>query len=697
MAVSCDPNENKPDVEDGTLKQIEIVANRTTGAWTESDNLYVLYRDVRSGEWATESSKFVVASADKSTFVGDVTLEANSTNNWAAFYPYNAEGAVSFGENLVQKGLDNSDHIAAAMPLYGYKNNVAVNETPNIDMSPMGAVLKVTIKNSLEYAITVASVEVSCTKDIAGSFKAEFKAEQPTLAGASASKKEILAVEGAGSLAIGQSADFYFIVKPFSLEAGQSIAVALKTDNGDQGASVSFVSGLEVKEGETTAFDAELIPNVGSVNDVPFLVCEYDGYYKAAVSLTNNQEVTISTDSDVDLVKALSPTFWCNVSGTKATFKGQDGTYNLFLRKSTGLIYTEYPEDTCSPVTYWIGGSNNGVGHPGAEEGTLSWNRYTPHERFCVLKTAEGVYEVDLYLTKFSGDGGFQLYNSLTQNGTVDWSGIQGKGYSIVFNGKTTVCSQNNFPMPTYARPGLYHIVFDTNAKTATYTTDVEPETPAEFSAGGVKFSDCTTYSGYQQVQLTLAKNEQVEFTGFENLARSLQSSTWVDITDSKATFKGSNGTYMLFYNMSTGLLYTEVPIDSPENTAMWIGAAFHSSCTSCGNRDNWWEWAKNSPDQRVCMMFTDTKTGTSKEGIFEADAYVDGSFQIYINKEGTKSFDTRGTTVYYNGEKISYSSNNFNYPSAGGAGKYHLKLDLTNRSHNGSYYEGAVLYFTKL
>lgn len=695
FSASCKP-ENK-DPEGGVQTTASIIASKAIGSWAQSDQLLVLYRDIRSGDWATQQSQFSLTSAAGSTFSGTVKLEANSTNHWAAFYPYNAERKIIFNENLTQNGYGSDSHIAPAMPLCGYENGVTITNTPNIHMTDLGAVVKVTLKNSLGSEVVISDIVLSCTKEIAGTYIAEFKGEVPTLSYAATSKKAALKVENASEIAVGQSVDFYFLVKPFALEAGQSVALTVKTDKGDQGASVSFDGGFEAKAGALNAFEAELLPNYGSVNGVPFLVCEYDGYLKAEVSLSKDQEVTIETKDNIDLTKSLSPTFWKNVSGNKATFKGQDGTYNIFLRKSTNLIYTEFPEETASPVTYWLGGTPNGAGHPGADEGTLSWNRYTPAERLCVFKTSEGVYEIDLYLTKFSGDGGFQLYNSLTKDGAVDWNGIGGMGYTIVFNGSSSPCTQNNFPMPVYGRAGVYHIVFDINAKTATYTTDVEPDKPSEFTAGGVKFINSSVYGSYQQAQLTLSKDEEVEFTGFTNLAHVLQSSTWVNVNGNKATFKGPDGTYMLFYNMTTGLLYTEVPIDSPENTAMWIGAAFHSSCTSAGNRDNWWEWAKNTPDKRVCMMFTDTKTDTRKTGIFEADAYVDGTFQIYINQDGTKAFDSRGTTVYYNGEVVTYPSNNFNYPAAGGAGKYHLKLDLTNRANNGSFYTGVVLYFTKL
>ncbi|MGM9790429.1 MAG: hypothetical protein ACI3Y9_09020 [Candidatus Cryptobacteroides sp.] len=465
LVASCDFDEHwGPNLPARTEKTMEITATAADKSWAEGDKLLVLYRNERSGYWSSDASEFTCDASGK--FSGRVSIKSGA-NYWAAYSNFSADQTIAFSTAATtQKGYGNRNHIATAMPYCGSTNGelVAGNESPSIELKKAGAILQISVTNQLEEAVRISEITVNASQPLGGEYLPKFEDDKADYKLLSGTGPAVLAVDSNEDIPVGGSADFYLVVKPFTLPAGETVSVSVKTSIGEKDASIKLKESVSAKAGQTIALSGE-ISDFSTVNGEPFKPCTFAGFALATVNLKSGSIVEFGRMEN--LKKALQPTFWDCISGDEATFKGEDGTYLLYKDGSTGLIYTEFPITEGYPATLWARGADNASGHPGGTVGTATWaGNGNPTNRQCCRRISNNVYEIYLYL---ANEGGFRLYQ-FTNSTPGYWiqTGLSGATpYTISYNGSTFTSGDD---MPCPGEPGTYKVVIDMNTCTGTYT-----------------------------------------------------------------------------------------------------------------------------------------------------------------------------------------------------------------------------------
>ncbi len=210
----------------------------------DADAINVFHTETGSGYYS-ENTKFVLVDAETGEFSTDL-LEGglSASNDWFVLYPYNeyvnspvnegsgylAVGARA-GSAQVQEGNDNLGHIAGYnYPMWGIARGVESEEFPYIRMTHLSSLVEVEVTNGTEESIIVKSVSMTGTEDITGTYYIDFSTDVPAFEGSGegyVSDVVRLNVLDGEPIAAGASAKFYFAVKPFTAEAGQSLKLAI--------------------------------------------------------------------------------------------------------------------------------------------------------------------------------------------------------------------------------------------------------------------------------------------------------------------------------------------------------------------------------------------------------------------------------------------------------------------------------------
>ena len=466
LVASCDFDEHwGPNLPARTEKTMELTVTSADKKWAEGEKLLVLYRNERSGYWSSDASEFTCDASGK--FKGTVNIKSGA-NYWAAYSSFSAENTIAFSTAATtQKGYGSQAHISKARPYCGCTGGelVAEIDSPSIELKQSGAILKISVTNQLEKAVRISEIKVNASQPLGGEFAPKFETDKADYKLASGTGSAVLSVESDEEVPVGGSADFYLVVRPVSLPAGETVSVSVKTSIGEKDASIKLKDNVSLEAGKTVGLTGE-ISDFSTVNNVPFKPCSYPGFTLVTVDLKNGS--TVQFGRVENLRKALQPTFWDYKSEDEAVFKGEDGSYLLYKDGSTGLIYTEFPITEGYPATLWARGEVNASGHPGGTVGTATWDgKGNPTNRQCCRRISNDVYEIYLYL---ANENGFRLYQ-FTSNPPGFWiqDGLSGTTkYTISFNGNTYPNDTDNMPCP--GEPGTYKVVIDMNTCTGTYT-----------------------------------------------------------------------------------------------------------------------------------------------------------------------------------------------------------------------------------
>lgn len=188
--------------------------------------------------------------------------------------------------------------------------------------------------------------------------------------------------------------------------------------------------------------------------------------------LTLKKGDELKFDGFTNLDNMLEPIYF-EGAGDTYRFKGADGKYKLLYSPKRELIYCKIEgdswEDRYFPNCLWITGV--GVGHPLTcnHTGTnlSSWNFDDPRDYMIAMPTADGVYEIDVFL-----DGGFMMrfyYGHTDWGHTFDAKMIDtDPEYWCHWAGKDI--KSENFGPGTGFEVGSYHLKLDVNKKLLTYT-----------------------------------------------------------------------------------------------------------------------------------------------------------------------------------------------------------------------------------
>lgn len=200
-------------------------------SWSDGDKLSVFNKPAGTGSWSG-NLEYSVDDADAGRFVPAsgvvVPFEDGVQYDWKAVYPYTAGLSAGTLPDIpleqTQAGKNSPAHLANYDVLYGEASNT---RTPEIQMSHTGTLLKWTVKNDSELPFTVSSLSFNNGTDT-----------------------YVLSVTGNPEIAPSYSADFYMVAKPFSIAAGDELALSVVTSAGTENQIKTFTSAKSFLAGK---------------------------------------------------------------------------------------------------------------------------------------------------------------------------------------------------------------------------------------------------------------------------------------------------------------------------------------------------------------------------------------------------------------------------------------------------------------
>lgn len=221
--------------------------------WVADDAINIFHAAAGTDAYKSDG-KFTVSDANAGSFAGSLSETLSGSSDWFALYPYSATNAILepvitvASASQTQIGNGSKAHLAGeTFPLWGKATSVASADAPTFTMSQLASVAKVHLTNSSSSPLTVSSVKLTAEEEIAGEFTIDFTLSAPKYtAGASNVSKEVtLSVTDGSAIAVGESADFFIALKPFTATNGTVLKIAVngyektKTLSGD----ITFAAG----------------------------------------------------------------------------------------------------------------------------------------------------------------------------------------------------------------------------------------------------------------------------------------------------------------------------------------------------------------------------------------------------------------------------------------------------------------------
>lgn len=277
--------------------------------WKAGDAINVFHAVVGDIAYENDGSFSTVNGDGKFKGTLSETLDAGSSYNWYAFYPYTSQietpanvskGYTAIGSSYngtqTQNGNDSKAHIAGKnYPLYGVAKNVAASAKPSITMSHASSLVEFVVKNGTGEAFVVKSIAFTAPEDIVGTYYINFASEPVvyTKSGVDyVSSTATLSVDG-GADVPAAGAKFYMGIKPFTAAANSELTVNIETDKGTFEKSITLAN-------ETT-FSAGQIKTI-TVNVNELTVPETIEFVFADEGLSNATAYTTFTKDGIDVI-----------------------------------------------------------------------------------------------------------------------------------------------------------------------------------------------------------------------------------------------------------------------------------------------------------------------------------------------------------------------------------------------------------
>lgn len=276
--TNCSQNEefdSLPTAGNGSFELFTQIDTRTANdglstKWVKNDAMSVFYAEANQSAYSSNHS-FSIAEADLATgrFTGNLaegeSLDATKTYDWYAIYPYkeqinapvNTNGYIYIGgkSNAAQKQTGNNSmaHICGSdYPLCGLAKGVAADQAPVLKMKHASCLVEVKVTNGLTEPLKVTDIAFTAVEDIQGSYYIDFSSENPSFKASNdnyVSNTATLSVSNGEEIAVGESATFYFAVKPFEAAAGDELDLVISgttpSGAGEHAANLSFSDDVE--------------------------------------------------------------------------------------------------------------------------------------------------------------------------------------------------------------------------------------------------------------------------------------------------------------------------------------------------------------------------------------------------------------------------------------------------------------------
>ncbi len=301
--------QDAPSIEsaEGFALYANIPATRTildkegfTLSWAENDQMAVFNAPAGTDQYSA-NLKFVVEDAANGKFTPDegvvVPFEDGVNYDWYVCFPYrelrgeselvtpkgqsDADGYFPIGVTT-QDGYNNSKHISSFDIMVGKAENT---REPVIAMKHLAVLQKFTVTNRSDKPIVITKLTFNGGDNkIFGAFHVDLTSDNPSISQDNAQSlynERALIVKNGTELKVGESADFYMIMAPFTLNVAEVFKVTIETTTGTQVVEKTASEDIEFAAG--TYNTANLVYDFVNLDYL-----YYDTFNDSSSSLTSN-------------------------------------------------------------------------------------------------------------------------------------------------------------------------------------------------------------------------------------------------------------------------------------------------------------------------------------------------------------------------------------------------------------------------
>lgn len=252
--VGCAEEIDQPNVDFGAGVPFELTANTTdtktvndglATKWAKDDALHVFYAEAGATEYGS-NCPFTVSNTETGLFTGTLhtALDASKTYDWYILYtagePKYTKSPASKDSNggynyigdsrgLYQEEYGSKAHlVGSACPMYAVVKGHAADQPLEVSMNHITSVIELNITNNTGASLKINSATITVPEvDIVGKYYFDITTSPITLTPNSTYEYAKVNVTSPADLADGESAKLYFVVRPFTINAGAKWSIQI--------------------------------------------------------------------------------------------------------------------------------------------------------------------------------------------------------------------------------------------------------------------------------------------------------------------------------------------------------------------------------------------------------------------------------------------------------------------------------------
>ena len=358
------------------------------------------------------------------------------------------------------------------------------------------------------------------------------------------------------------------------------------------------------------------VPDPVTLNGEKLEESVYDKFESKTMTLAAGEELTFTGIDDVASI--LPPDYFEVISLSKARFTGAPGSYLLSYDPDKQLLYIEQP-DARYPEALWFCGQGWGHGASG-EVTTSGWSWATAaNGLYCKKSDTGNVFTLTVFL---SADFKFKFFTlrGWKDNGATEITAAPADNITIKNPLAVAGNSSGDFVAGPLFQSGRYLLTLDMDNRT--FAADFLDGEIQELNAS-INGQKLEVLSGSQSMlgaSLDLRKGDRITFQGMGDVTKALQPDFYDNVTRGEATFTGADGTYEIYYDIASGLIYTQHPSDGKYPASLWLcGEGWGHPMAGSANCSAW-----NWNDVKGAVL-----ADRIADNVYETTVYLADAFKI--------------------------------------------------------------------